>query len=365
MGRPNELESVGLTADRDDVDLHAADLDSHADSHALLAGTSGASSNREKADDGARIEIWRCNGAAEALTTAAVCILYTLVGPMLIFTNKWLLSKGGFPYPLLITTLSQFSSAAISFVIVRVLGIVPLQHKLSWQFYIWNIATLGCALAITLCLGNSSYLFLSMAFIEILKGFAPVVTMLVQVLFGYAWPKPSHVAVVAAISAGTAIASLGEMHMDVVGLTVMFGSIYFEAVRLIMTKRLLGDKQLHVVEGLYYIAPASCFCVMLVALVIDAPRLDPELFLHNLPETWHIFLLVCVLGFAVNVSSFLVIQRTNVIMLKLLSISRNALVVVAGIFCFQETVTPSQFLGYFITLTFFIVYSVLQVLDHQ
>eukprot|EP00965_Chrysotila_dentata_P249050 6208688-Pleurochrysis_carterae.AAC.2 len=72
---------------------------------------------------------------------------------------------------------AQFSSAAISFVIVRVLGIVPLQHKLSWQFYIWNIATLGCALAITLCLGNSSYLFLSMAFIEILKGFAPVVTM--------------------------------------------------------------------------------------------------------------------------------------------------------------------------------------------
>eukprot|EP00965_Chrysotila_dentata_P249051 6208688-Pleurochrysis_carterae.AAC.3 len=62
MGRPNELESVGLTADRDDVDLHAADLDSHADSHALLAGTSGASSNREKADDGAR-----CAGPSSSL----------------------------------------------------------------------------------------------------------------------------------------------------------------------------------------------------------------------------------------------------------------------------------------------------------
>jgi len=80
-----------------------------------------------------------------------------------------------------------------------------------------------------------------------------------------------------------------------------------------------------------------------------------------LPKTWPFFAIVSVLGFVVNITSFLVIQRTNVIMLKLLSISRNALVVFAGIICFSETVTLYQFAGYSITLVSFVVYSVLQV----
>ena len=40
-------------------------------------------------------------------------------------------------------------------------------------------------------------------------------------------------------------------------------------------------------------------------------------------------------GFLVNTSSFMVIQRTNVVMLKLLAIARNAVVVFSGIVLFQ------------------------------
>ena len=39
------------------------------------------------------------------------------------------------------------------------------------------MASVGLAGALALCLGNAAYLFNSMAFVEILKGFAPVVTM--------------------------------------------------------------------------------------------------------------------------------------------------------------------------------------------
>merc|ERR1712147_130621 len=115
----------------------------------------------------------------------------------------------------------------------------------------------------------------------------------------------------------------------------MFGSIYFEAVRLILTQKLLGDRQLHVVEALYYVAPASGLWVIFAALLLDVPKFNAGQFLDHLPKTWYIFALVAMLGFAVNVTSFLVIQRTNVIMLKFLSIARNALVVFAGIICFS------------------------------
>ena len=51
------------------------------------------------------------------------------------------------------------------------------------------------------------------------------------------------------------------------------------------------------------------------------------------------------------------IKRTNVVMLKLLAISRNALVVFAGIMAFHDQVAPIQFVGYAISLTFFAAYN--------
>ena len=80
----------------------------------------------------------------------------------------------------------------------------------------------------------------------------------------------------------------------------------------------------------------------------------------QLPQTWHLFALATVLAFLVNTSSFLVIKRTNVVMLKLLAIARNALVVCSGILLFGDRVTPIQFLGYSITLFFFVVYNCAQ-----
>ena len=59
--------------------------------------------------------------------------------------------------------------------------------------------------------------------------------------------------------------------------------------------------------------------------------------------------------------SFLVIKRTNVVMLKLLAISRNALVVFAGIVLFSDQVSSIQFCGYALSLTFFALYNYILV----
>ena len=55
------------------------------------------------------------------------------------------------------------------------------------------------------------------------------------------------------------------------------------------------------------------------------------------------------------------IKRTNVVMLKLLAISRNALVVLAGILLFADQVSRVQFCGYALSLTFFALYNYILV----
>jgi len=276
-------------------------------------------------------------------------------------SNKYLLTTGHFHYPIMLTTMHQLASSICCAVLVRGCVVVPLQHDVTWRVWRTNIFAVGLTTTAALCTGNASYLYLTVAFVEILKGFTPVVTMMMQSAFGEPLPNCRIAAAVLMISFGTAISSFGEMHLSLPGLLLMLASVYCEATRLMLTQRLLLHMNFHVLEGLYYMSPASAICALTVACVLELPRFETSKFLAALPATWHLFLANALLGFLVNVVSFLVIKRTNVVMLKLLAISRNALVVFAGIILFSEHVSAVQFVGYAISLTFFAVYNYLLV----
>jgi len=306
-----------------------------------------------------RLQRW-----VSSVVTVIVCILYTLVGPLLIMLNKIILTKHGFPYPILLTTCHQVSSAIFAAFFVRVLRVIPMNHStMTWGFWRQNVLVVGFATTAALSTGNTSYMYLTVAFIEILKGFTPVVTMMVQTLSGEPFPRPAIAAAVLCISLGTAISSFGELNLNWTGLCLMLLSVYCEAMRLMLTQRMLQKLDFHVLEGLYFMAPASAIWMLVLAAFVELPRLQTHRVLAALPQTWHLFVAASVLGFLVNVTSFLVIQRTNVVMLKLLAISRNSMVVFCGIMLFQESVSAVQAVGYSISLFFFVLYNYLQLKD--
>ena len=122
----------------------------------------------------------------------------------------------------------------------------------------------------------------------------------------------------------------------------------------------LDDVRLHVLESLYYVSPATLLWLLPLAYQLEFRRMDTDEVRAALPHTWHWFALAAVVAVLVNTSSFLVIQRTNAVMLKLLAIARNALVVCSGIALYGDRITPVQLFGYVVTLFFFVVYTVLQ-----
>jgi hypothetical protein len=232
--------------------------------------------------------------------TLLVCTVYMLVGPLLIMSNKYLLTTGKFHYPILLTTMHQLMSSICCTVLIRGCALVPLAHEVSWRVWRTNIFAVGLMTTGALCTGNASYLYLTVAFVEILKGFTPVVTMMMQSVFGEPLPSCRIAACVLMISLGTAVSSFGEVHMSLTGLLLMLGSIYCEATRLMLTQRLLLHMNFHVLEGLYYMSPASALCAMLVALVVEAPRVDTAALIASLPHMWHLYLMNALLGFGVN-----------------------------------------------------------------
>ena len=67
------------------------------------------------------------------------------------------------------------------------------------------------------------------------------------------------------------------------------------------------------------------------------------------------------LGFAVNVASFLVIQRTNSTTLKLMGTARNAGLVLFSWMFLGDKITGMQCFGYSITLIFFGLYNYFKI----
>lgn len=103
------------------------------------------------------------------------------------------------------------SSSIFSHLLVR-LKYVSLQNtKIDRRFYFASIFPIGVAGALTLAFGNIVYLHLSVSFIQMLKAFTPVMTMLLLFSFRMETVSFPMILAVSTLSLGTAISSFGEV----------------------------------------------------------------------------------------------------------------------------------------------------------
>jgi hypothetical protein len=83
----------------------------------------------------------------------------------------------GFKYPVTLSGLGQGFSAIAAFVACRVLKVVPVEKRVDAEFFMMRMLPIGFFNATTLMFGNAVYMFLSVSFIQMLKAFTPVITM--------------------------------------------------------------------------------------------------------------------------------------------------------------------------------------------
>jgi hypothetical protein len=112
-------------------------------------------------------------GAKMALDwyTIGLCTVYMFAGPVLILLNKFILSNLNFPYPMFLSALGVFFSAAVARVLVMA-GVVKLQRKeqVEGMHYIKRVLPVGLFHAGTLAfvrfLSSLSSFFLHSFFIS-------------------------------------------------------------------------------------------------------------------------------------------------------------------------------------------------------
>lgn len=281
-----------------------------------------------------------------------------MVGPALILLNQHILKGLHFPYPMFLSGLGVAASGLVAQIIVR-LGFVQLTKKEHIEGHLWyyRVLPVGMAHASTLAFGNTVYLFLNVGFIQMLKSFTPVIIIMTSYIANIGTPTMPVVYSVLVISLGTAAACSFSPEFSLLGIFIMFLAELAEGIRLILTQFFLQQLKFGVIEGQYVLAPASAFWLFAASAFYELPTMIKNNAFTIVGDNIGLFFVASFMGIAVNFLSYLVIQSTSSLTMKILGSVRSVGLIYIGIIFYAEEVSVNEMIGYSIALVGFFAYN--------
>lgn len=231
-------------------------------------------------------------------------------------------------------------------------GLVKLDKgkDITMRWYVTHVMPIGAFAAVSLALGNYTYLYLSVSFIQMLKAGVPSVTMLVLVMTGLERPHEQTILGVAILTIGTVMAAYGEIAFQWIGVVMMFSSEFSEAFRMAVLQYLMGNLRFELIEGLYIMAPASLAFLTLGIFVFEFNALASENGLGKIAANPGMYLLAAFLGFMVNFLTLGVIKSTSSLTFKVVGQVKNTVVIWLSVVLFGSEITGIQVAGYSISM---------------
>lgn len=210
---------------------------------------------------------------------------------------------------------------------------------------------------LSLIFSNFAYLYISVAYIQMLKASMPIVVLFYTVLFKIDTTTPMEISIILLICLGVALTSIGELKFSMVGFLTQMAGISFEGLRLILINITLKKYNLDSLSLLYYLAPIT-LCFNLIAFFLYEYNSTFVLYIENhffvsfssFLSLFLLFLLNALVAFSLNFTSNLLISKTSALVLTLSGIVKDILIVAFSVIFFKSPITLLQMLGYAVSL---------------
>ncbi|KAH6871210.1 hypothetical protein B0T10DRAFT_611319 [Thelonectria olida] len=281
---------------------------------------------------------------AESIVHTTIYMLaWILSSNSTILANKWLISSGGFGYPILLTCWHLVFSAFITQILAHTTTLLHSRHSLpiSRRFYLRTILPIGLVASGSLVCTNFVYFWLSVAFLQMIKAATPVVMLFVSWMFGVADPTLGNVINIIIIAGGVGMASAGELHFSWIGVAFQFTGILFEATRVVLIQIMLRGEgmKMNPMVGLYYYAPVCAVINFLIACVVEIPYLSVA---GMTTSGWIMLLFSAPIAFFLNYTSMALIGKTSGVVMSLAAVFKNILLVMCSVFIWRTKITGIQ-----------------------
>ncbi|KAL5716150.1 hypothetical protein ACHQM5_017879 [Ranunculus cassubicifolius] len=287
----------------------------------------------------------------EALTYAYI-LLYIFLSSGQIFFNKWVLSSKqiNFPYPLGLTLLHMIFSSVLCFLLIKVFKVMKVEEGMTTDIYFSSVVPIGAMFAMTLWLGNTAYMYISVAFAQMLKAIMPVAVFILGVGAGLEVMSLRMLLIMSVISVGVLVASYGEINVNWIGVVYQMGGVVGEALRLIFMEIFVKRKglKLNPISMMYYVSPCSAICLFIPWIFLEMPKIA-----ENGPWSFQpvVLTLNSLCTFALNLSVFLVISHTSALTIRVAGVVKDWVVVLLSALLFADTkLTLINLFGYGIAI---------------
>lgn len=297
------------------------------------------------------------------LLTYLYLLIYILLSSGVILYNKWVLSAKyfNFSFPITLTMIHMGFSGLVAFILIRVFKVVS-PVKMTFEIYATCVIPISAFFASSLWFGNTAYLHISVAFIQMLKALMPVATFFMAVVCGTDKLRCDVFLNMLLVSVGVVISSYGEIHFNVVGTLYQVTGIVAESLRLVLTQVLLQKKglTLNPITSLYYIAPCSFVFLFVPWYLLE----KPEMQVSQIQFNFWIFFSNALCALALNFSIFLVIGRTGAVTIRVAGVLKDWILIALSTVIFPEsTITGLNIIGYAIALCGVVMYNYIKVKD--
>ncbi|KAL2265427.1 hypothetical protein VTJ83DRAFT_6527 [Remersonia thermophila] len=302
-------------------------------------------------------EAERAQPPKQSLHPAFYVSVWIALSSSVILYNKWILSERKFEFPVFLTTYHLAFATVMTQLLARYTTLLDGRKtvKMTGRVYLRAIVPIGFFFSLSLICGNRAYLYLSVAFIQMLKATTPVAVLFSSWMLGVSQPNLRVFLNVSVIVVGVIIASIGEIRFMWIGFIYQITGIIFEALRLTMVQRLLSSAEFKMdpLVSLYYFAPVCAVMNFVVAVFWELPKIS----MADVDRVGLVhFFLNGLCAFLLNVSVVFLIGKTSSLVLTLCGVLKDVLLVVASMILFASPVTGLQFFGYSIALGGMIYY---------
>lgn len=289
-------------------------------------------------------------GAVDLVVGAYFVLQWIFISSALILYNKSVIS-GGFAHPITLVLFHMLFGVVASGT-WKVLGleVVP---PIGFKSWLCGFLPVGLCFAASLALSNMAYLYISVAYIQMIKALTPVVVLLLSFCLQIETPSLRLFVFIVLISSGVTLSCVSQVEASVAGTVIQLAALVAEGLRLCLINLLLAKKglKLSAIANLYYIAPTCFVCLFGPWALIEAPHVlaDNAAALRN--TGFLVLLSNSSVAFLLNLATIALIQRTSALTLNVAGVVKDLLLIAWSVAMHGAIVTHMQYVGYAIAFS--------------